>query len=152
MGPGMRTRPPRGPGPSKSHTGSRSTERTTSDGPNGQEIATVSADRFLRVWDRTGRVLFAGQAHSAKPSSVAWSPDGTMIATADSNVLVIWDAVAGRPLRQAQYVPLTDTPIDENAVLGWSPNSTWIAAGTARFVHVINALTGHAFRALWARK
>ncbi|TLZ58322.1 MAG: hypothetical protein E6K17_01180, partial [Methanobacteriota archaeon] len=118
--------------------------------PNGQQIATVSADRYLRVWDRTGRVLFAGQAHSAKPSSVAWSPDGTMIATADPNVLVIWDAVAGRPVRQVQYVPFADTPIDENAVLGWSANSTWIGAGTSRYVHVINALTGLRFGTLWA--
>src|SRR5207245_4810859 len=39
---------------------------------------------------------------------------------------------------------------DENAVLGWSPNSTWIAAGTARFVHVIDALTGLRFGTLWA--
>ncbi|HTD80774.1 MAG TPA: S8 family serine peptidase, partial [Thermoplasmata archaeon] len=118
--------------------------------PSGSQIATVSADRYLRVWDRAGRVLFAAQAHAAKPSSVAWSPDGSMIATADPNVLVIWNAVAGRVLRQIQYVPLTDTSIDENAVLGWSPNSTWIGAGTSRYVHVINALTGVRFGTLWA--
>src|SRR5436309_2288467 len=47
--------------------------------PSGQQVATVSADRFLRVWDRSGQVLFATQAHSTKPTSVAWSPDGTMI-------------------------------------------------------------------------
>ncbi len=118
--------------------------------PSGLQIATVSADRYLRVWDRTGQVIFAAQAHSAKPSSVAWSPDGTMIATADPNVLLIWDPVAGRVTRQVQYVPLTDTPIDENAVLGWSPNSTWVGAGTSRYVHVINALTGVRFGTLWA--
>src|SRR6267143_1101486 len=118
--------------------------------PNGLQIATVSADRYLRVWDRTGRVLFAVPAHAAKPSSVAWSPDGTMVATADPNVLIIWDAVTGRVLRQVQYVPLADASIDENAVLGWSPNSTWIAAGTARYVHIVNALTGQRVGALWA--
>ncbi|TLZ70561.1 MAG: hypothetical protein E6K10_07530 [Methanobacteriota archaeon] len=118
--------------------------------PSGQQVATVSADRFLRVWDRSGQVLFATQAHSTKPTSVAWSPDGTMIATADPNILIVWDAVTGGILRQVQYVPFSDTPLDENAILGWSPNSTWIGAGTSRYVHIINALTGARFGTLWA--
>ena len=110
----------------------------------------MSADRFLRVWDRSGQVLFAAQAHSTKPTSVAWSPDGTMIATADPNVLIVWNAATGGILRQVQYVPFSDTPLDENAILGWSPNSTWIGAGTSRYVHIINALTGARFGTLWA--
>ncbi len=118
--------------------------------PDGQRVATVGADRYLRVWDLSGRVLYSVQAHTAKPSSVAWSPDGSMIATADPNMLRIWDAATGQVRWQVQYVPLADISIDENAVLAWAPNSTWVAAGTARYVHIINAQTGQRFGTLWA--
>ncbi len=115
--------------------------------PNGQRIATVGADRYLRVWDLQGHVLFSAQAHAAVPYSVAWSPNGSWIATADPTVLIIWDAATGKILHQTQYVPGTDTPIAENAILSWSPNGTWVAAGTARYIHIIDALTGLRFGA-----
>ena len=118
--------------------------------PDGSQVATVSADRYLRVWDRaTGRIVFAGIAHATKPNSVAWSPDGSKIATADPNFLVIWDTATWQS-RQVQYVPGSDTSIDDNAVLGWSPNSAWIAAGTNRYVHIIDATTGLRYGTLWA--
>src|SRR2546425_6380338 len=36
--------------------------------PNGQQIATVSPDRYLRGWDRTGRGAVVGQRHPPKTS------------------------------------------------------------------------------------
>ena len=50
--------------------------------PDGQTLATASADGTAREWDvRSGRELLALRGHRGAVISVAWSPDGKRIAT-----------------------------------------------------------------------
>jgi WD40 repeat protein len=72
--------------------------------PDGSQVATASADDTARVWDAdTGKQLLAVTAFGAHPhmyeqhAAVAFSPDGTLLATgagfeSDAN---LWDATTG---------------------------------------------------------
>jgi WD40 repeat protein len=76
--------------------------------PDGQRLATLSADGSVRVWDAEGRELLVPQPAVFRGvylsvGCVASSPDGKLLAGASSNALdaqqrrelVIWDADTG---------------------------------------------------------
>jgi WD40 repeat protein len=76
----------------------------------------------LRIWDaRTGalaRVIQLGEAGNG----VAWSPDGTLIATGgDDHELTIWDPISGRRLA---HQPFADAVED----VAFSPRGDQLAA------------------------
>ena len=82
--------------------------------------------------------------HTGSAESVAWSPDGTRIATGDDDGTVrVWDAATGEPLRA-----LTGHTKSVSSV-AWSPDGTRIATGDDDgTVRVWDAATGEPVRAL----
>ncbi|MEM9008820.1 MAG: hypothetical protein AAGE59_35590, partial [Cyanobacteria bacterium P01_F01_bin.86] len=50
--------------------------------PDGETIATASADSTVKLWDREGRELQTLSGHTGEVWSVSFSPDGETIATA----------------------------------------------------------------------
>ncbi|WP_414588229.1 caspase family protein [Scytonema sp. PCC 10023] len=59
--------------------------------PDGQTIATASADNTVKLWKRDGTFLKTLTAHSAAVRSVSFSPDDKMIATASADQTVrLW--------------------------------------------------------------
>ncbi len=83
--------------------------------PNDKRVASTGIDGSVRVWDmQSGKSVFATASHrhpSGTTSSgavsghdaacweVAWSPDGSKLASASSDASVqIWDSSTGRPL------------------------------------------------------
>ncbi|KAF3090554.1 WD domain protein [Orbilia oligospora] len=69
--------------------------------PDGKWIASVSADKSLRVWDsRTGELEQIFEAHTAGISDVAWSPDSKTLATgSDDKTIRLWELKSGRMIR-----------------------------------------------------
>jgi WD40 repeat protein len=67
--------------------------------PDGHRLAAGGSERTIRLWDaKTGelcRLLAQGQVCR----SLAWSPDGTLLAVAGEGVVALWEPHAGR--RQA---------------------------------------------------
>jgi WD40 repeat protein len=60
--------------------------------PDGKELAIMGADGTLTFRD-IPRLTFAGQLHIPRPAvDVAFSPDGSMLATADRGTISVWDA------------------------------------------------------------
>ena len=130
--------------------------------PDGTRLATAAApgtrpitgaafdDRTARIWTADGTLMHELTGHTNLLTAVAWSPDGTRLATAAADSTArLW--TAGGSLRQ-----LTGHTTTVGAV-AWSPDGArlataaadktariWTADGTA-----VHELTGHT-RGVWA--
>ncbi|HLI69446.1 MAG TPA: protein kinase [Ktedonobacteraceae bacterium] len=87
----------------------------------------ASSAHSLAVWSVKAGVLYTFASTPAL--AVAWSPDGSQIATVDQTTLYLWDASTGKasatyPVRNPPY------PIAFNADLVWSPDSSHLVLDT----------------------
>ena len=118
--------------------------------PDGQVLVTGCASEWgaekAYGWDRrtfTGR--FPPLAHSDGVSAIAFHPDSSRLATADSSGGVfLWDARSGervgRPMRHRRGV----------AQLAFSPDGRWLASGSSDgTARVWEGATGEALSPLW---
>ena len=75
--------------------------------PNGRVLATVSLRNMIRLWNaETGECLRtltgAGAAFSSVGWSVAFDPTGRTLASADDDVVELWDPNSGELLREIE--------------------------------------------------
>src|SRR5262249_3205241 len=83
--------------------------------PDGKHVASMSADRTMKVWDAaSGKVLFSRPAPSPGPSQhrLAFSPDGACVAMGDhtNNSLKLWAVEDGRVLHTLRGCQPTFSP------------------------------------------
>ncbi|MBN1284615.1 MAG: serine/threonine protein kinase [Anaerolineae bacterium] len=92
---------------------------------NGLKIASASHDHTVRIWDvATGTVLIVLAGHTERVSTVAWSPDGSYIASGGQDGSVrIWRASDGKELG-------TMGPWGWIWSVAWSPDGTRLAVGS----------------------
>lgn len=120
--------------------------------PDGQRIATGSADKTAKVWDATtGEPLLTLVGHEGMVKSVAFSSDGRRIVTGggrwgagkNPGEVKVWDATTGRLLQdlQGHAYCVWSVAIDSDGPRIVSGAGDW-AYGPGE-VKVWDALTGH---------
>jgi WD40 repeat protein len=65
--------------------------------PDGRQIASCGADRFMKVFDvATGKFVRAFEGHTHHVLGISWRADGRELATCGAdNVIKVWDALTG---------------------------------------------------------
>lgn len=62
--------------------------------PDSRYIASGDSDRVIRIWRAdTGERLFSYRGHHDHLKTIAWSPDGTRIASAAGREVYVWQAM-----------------------------------------------------------
>ncbi len=99
--------------------------------PDGNHIATASADKTAKIWDaKTGELLLTLAGHTDEVWGLTYSPDGKRIATSSPDKTVkVWDAINGKEL-----FTLTGFPEDGISVK-FSPDGTYMV--TSSFYNIV---------------
>jgi WD40 repeat protein len=110
--------------------------------PDSQRLAETSPLNQTLIWDTT--INFAQKRlgpKDSKVSDVAWSPDGTMLATADDhNVVSLWDVDKQRIVRQFAISTVFDKLLGRRpygnsrnwtSSVAFSPDGALLAAGSS---------------------
>ena len=75
--------------------GPETTVRDVAFSPDGKRVVTAADDGAARVWDAATGAQLAEMKHEKGVVSAAFSPDGSLVATASLGAAAIWDAHMG---------------------------------------------------------
>jgi len=123
--------------------------------PDGSKLATVGADKFLRILDtKKGEPLQDFEGHTHHVLGVDWNADGTRLVTSGADhVLKFWDLEQGEQIRTSQDANDFVTAVRwaaENMVVGasgdqrvlnWNPANGRIQrtyGGAQEYLHAID--------------
>jgi WD40 repeat protein len=92
--------------------------------PDGKHVATTCDDGRLRLWDAESGALVQSLEHDEPPAmALAFSPDGTVLATSDPSSVNLWRIADGQRLMRA--------PVDGTVgFLAFSLDGAYVAAGS----------------------
>ncbi|MHC5775152.1 WD40 domain-containing protein [Nostoc sp.] len=113
--------------------------------PNGQQLASASWDKTIKIWDvSTGQLLKSLTGDCTAVSSVAYSPNGQQLASAGyDKTIKIWDVSSGKLLKS-----LTGHRGWVNSV-AYSPNRQQLAsAGYDKTIKIWDVSTGQLLKTL----
>jgi WD40 repeat protein len=97
-------------------------------GPDGTRIASMGADGEVKIWDASTyqNLLTLPAEPDVFGFTVAYSPDGKLLATALSAKVVVWDALNGKKLFSLDGV-VSGAPNNEMVYVSFSPDNKHLA-------------------------
>ena len=110
--------------------------------PDGKTLASCSGayhsdgekhpDFTVRLWDVAARKLkFTLSGHKAGVMGLAWSPDGTIVASGGWDCrLILWDATSGKLLRQLETSPKDEPKTETVVALAFSMDGKRLISGS----------------------
>jgi len=66
--------------------------------PDGNQILSCGGDRTIKVWEPSGRLLTTMRSEQSV-ECLAVSPEGSIVASADSNIIDLWSVAAGLKIK-----------------------------------------------------
>lgn len=110
--------------------------------PDGAMIVTLSADRLVRIWSISGRLIASLPGHTEYPTGLAYAPNGIYFASSGSE-LIIWSRFGEKIAEEKGFRKGA-------RVLAISPDSRFLFCGDGEgIVHVYDfkEKTAHHFKA-----
>ncbi len=93
--------------------------------PDGKTLASGSADKTIKLWNKQGQELKMLKGHSAQVLSVAWSPDGRILASGSADKTIkLWN-------KDGQELKTLKGHSAEVLSVAWSPDGKMLVSGSA---------------------
>jgi WD40 repeat protein/serine/threonine protein kinase len=104
---------------------------------DGTRLATVGWNSSVKIWDaQNGGLIWQSRPESGLVNAVRWSPEGTQLATAQTDAILIWDGRSGNVLERLDEVKEDFRSID------WNPRSGRLASGSLNSVSIWDMSSG----------
>src|SRR5262249_786371 len=116
--------------------------------PYGETLASIGLDKTVRLWDTaSGQLVETLQAHDDSVGNLAFSPDGTILATQGTNhgEVELWSNGRGegevsKLARGRLKRTLNDRSTGVSKTLIFSPNGKTLATGRTEFPYKASAI------------
>ena len=94
--------------------------RVVAVSPDGSLLATGHQDGSVVIWLRDDQeALHELRGHATRVNSVDFSPNGTLLVSADVNQVCLWDPIRGQPAALG--------PVEGHRPAAFSPDGRWLA-------------------------
>ena len=115
--------------------------------PNGSYLVCGCQDNSLRGWIWPESQDFQMSGYASKLAALAWDRASHWLATADREIVTLWDFAQGPPMGQT---PLDlDGPLDVVRDLAFHTSQPWLAAGDRSGSLLVWSLSDRKYRLVW---
>ncbi len=115
--------------------------------PNGRYLVCGCQDNSVRGWTWPDTQDFQMSGYTGKLVALAWDRASRRLATADREIMTLWNFTKGPPRGEA---PLDfEGPLDVVQDLAFHPTRPWLAAGDRSGGLLVWSLSGRQCRLIW---